>query len=94
MRILIARPRRNGTTLQTRREMRILIIGGTRFIGPCVVRRLARDGHEVIVYDTNAIRRELGYREEIPERDAMRDLCRGTYGWAAVHHRTNIRSEA
>ena len=29
-----------------------------------------------IVYDTYAIRRELSYREEIPERDAMRDLCR------------------
>ena len=29
-----------------------------------------------IVYDTKAIRRELSYREEIPERDAMRDLCR------------------
>ena len=28
-----------------------------------------------IVYDTNAIRRELSYREETSERDAMRDLC-------------------
>jgi nucleoside-diphosphate-sugar epimerase len=35
-----------------------------------------------IVYDTNAIRRELGYREEIPERDAMRDLCRTLRGGA------------
>ena len=29
-----------------------------------------------IVYDSSAIRRELGYIEEIPERDAMRSLCR------------------
>jgi nucleoside-diphosphate-sugar epimerase len=29
-----------------------------------------------IVYDTNALRRELSYREGIAERDAMRDLCR------------------
>ena len=30
--------------------MRILMIGGTRFIGPRVVRRLACDGHEVAVF--------------------------------------------
>jgi nucleoside-diphosphate-sugar epimerase len=30
--------------------MRILVIGGTRFIGPRVVRRLAKNGHEVAVF--------------------------------------------
>ena len=30
-----------------------------------------------IVYDTSAIRRELGYCEEIPEREAMRKVCEG-----------------
>jgi len=40
-----------------------------------------------IVYDTNAIRRELNYREEIPERDAMRDLCR-----KSVLAEVNVRS--
>ena len=28
-----------------------------------------------IVYDTSAIRRELGYREDLPERDAMLTIC-------------------
>jgi nucleoside-diphosphate-sugar epimerase len=35
-----------------------------------------------IVYDTGAIRGELGYREEIPERDAMRDVCLSALGTA------------
>jgi nucleoside-diphosphate-sugar epimerase len=39
-----------GSHLETRRNMRILIIGGTRFIGPRVVRRLARDDHQVGVF--------------------------------------------
>ena len=30
--------------------MRILIIGGTRFIGPAVVRRLYDQGHELAVF--------------------------------------------
>ncbi|MGA7672682.1 MAG: NAD-dependent epimerase/dehydratase family protein [Nitrolancea sp.] len=30
--------------------MRVLVIGGTQFIGPYVVRRLSRDGHEVAVF--------------------------------------------
>jgi nucleoside-diphosphate-sugar epimerase len=33
-----------------------------------------------IVYDTGAIRSELGYREEIPERDAMRKMCLNATG--------------
>jgi nucleoside-diphosphate-sugar epimerase len=30
--------------------MRVLVIGGTNFIGPHVIRRLDRQGHEVVVY--------------------------------------------
>jgi nucleoside-diphosphate-sugar epimerase len=30
--------------------MRIVVIGGTRFIGPCVVRRLFAEGHEVTLF--------------------------------------------
>ena len=29
--------------------MRILVLGGTGFIGPCVVRRLHADGHQVTI---------------------------------------------
>ncbi len=32
------------------RRLRILLIGGTRFIGPYVVRRLARNGHGVAIF--------------------------------------------
>ena len=39
--------------------MRILIIGGTRFIGPHVVRRLAEMGHEVTVFHRGETRAEL-----------------------------------
>src|SRR5262245_22357280 len=38
--------------------MRVLVIGGTRFIGPRLVRRLAAAGHEVAVFprgQTNAV---------------------------------------
>lgn len=30
--------------------MRVLVLGGTRFIGPPIVRRLVRLGHEVAVF--------------------------------------------
>jgi nucleoside-diphosphate-sugar epimerase len=30
--------------------MRILVLGGTRFLGPCVVRELAAAGHEITVF--------------------------------------------
>jgi nucleoside-diphosphate-sugar epimerase len=39
--------------------MRILIIGGTRFIGPWVVRRLAELGHEVTVFHRGETRARL-----------------------------------
>src|SRR5216683_3890063 len=34
----------------TRNGMRVLVIGGTRFIGPRLVHRLAAAGHEVTVF--------------------------------------------
>lgn len=40
--------------------MRILILGGTRFIGPHVATQLAESGHE------------LGYREQVPYEEGMR----------------------
>lgn len=39
--------------------MRILIIGGTRFIGPWVVRRLAKMGHDVTVFHRGGTKTKL-----------------------------------
>ena len=39
--------------------MRILVIGGTGFIGPHVVRRLGAGGHEVTVFHRGETRAEL-----------------------------------
>lgn len=64
--------------------MRILLLGGTRFIGPAVVRRLAAEGHEVIVFhrgQTHAdlpkgIQRILGNRQYLEDfADSMRKLA-------------------
>ena len=52
--------------------MRILIIGGTAFTGPHVVRQLVREGHEVVLFHRGqtdaklpkAVRRILGDRRE------------------------------
>ncbi len=54
--------------------MRVTIIGGTRFIGPEVVRQLLRQGHEVTVFHrgqtndprTTAARQILGDRAHLP----------------------------
>jgi nucleoside-diphosphate-sugar epimerase len=54
--------------------MRIIIIGGTRFIGPEVVRQLLRQHHEVTVFHrgetsderTSAVRHILGDRANLP----------------------------
>ncbi|HJU56013.1 MAG TPA: NAD-dependent epimerase/dehydratase family protein [Pyrinomonadaceae bacterium] len=53
--------------------MRILIIGGTRFIGPWVVRRLAKLGHEVTVFHRGETRAELpgGVNEIYGDRCAL-----------------------
>jgi nucleoside-diphosphate-sugar epimerase len=61
--------------------MRILIIGGTAFTGPHVVRRLVREGHEVVLFHRGqtdaklpkAVRRVLGDRREWEEhKDELR----------------------
>jgi nucleoside-diphosphate-sugar epimerase len=39
--------------------MKVLIVGGTNFIGPHVVGRLAEDGHEVIVFHRGRKERDL-----------------------------------
>jgi nucleoside-diphosphate-sugar epimerase len=58
--------------------MRILIIGGTRFIGPRLVRRLAALGHEVVVFHRGktqsdlpaAVRHVVGDRRRLAEHAA------------------------
>ncbi|MDI3340969.1 MAG: NAD-dependent epimerase/dehydratase family protein [Sphaerobacter sp.] len=58
--------------------MRILIIGGTRFIGPHLVRHLVAQGHEVTLYHRGqtpaplppAVRHLYGERRELPARRA------------------------
>lgn len=39
--------------------MRVLVIGGTQFMGPYVVRRLSRDGHEVVIFHRGRTEAEL-----------------------------------
>jgi nucleoside-diphosphate-sugar epimerase len=64
--------------------MRILIVGGTGFIGPHVVRRLAAKGHEVTVFHRGRTEADLppevahlhGDRAQLPEfRDELRRLA-------------------
>ena len=50
--------------------MRILVIGGTRFMGPLVVRSLSEQGHEVTVFHRGQTRSDLprGVREILGDR--------------------------
>ena len=56
--------------------MRILLLGGTGFIGPRVVRRLTAAGHDIAVFHRGqtaadlpvSVRHILGDREELPAR--------------------------
>ncbi len=56
--------------------MRVLILGGTRFIGPFVVRELARRGHEVVVFNRGRATAALpeGVRRILGDRAALRDF--------------------
>jgi hypothetical protein len=59
--------------------MRILLIGRLRYLPERSDWPLGQQDFNFsqdIVYDTSAIRRELGYSEEVSERVAKRDLCR------------------
>jgi len=56
--------------------MRVLVIGGTRFIGPPVVRRLAEGGHEVAVFHRGETRGEPlpdGVRRLVGDRRRLGD---------------------
>src|ERR1700693_4993796 len=50
--------------------MRILVIGGNRFMGPLVVRSLSEQGHEVTVFHRGQTRSDLprGVREILGDR--------------------------
>jgi nucleoside-diphosphate-sugar epimerase len=52
--------------------MRILVIGGTRFIGPPLVRRLVSEGHEVAVFHRGQTHAELpGVRHFLGDRNQL-----------------------
>ncbi|MGH7942985.1 MAG: NAD-dependent epimerase/dehydratase family protein, partial [Limisphaerales bacterium] len=64
--------------------MRILVIGGTRFIGPCVVRRLVELGHDVMVFSRNANFQCLphGIWHIWENREALRSFRQEFVKWA------------
>ena len=53
--------------------MRILVIGGTRFMGPLVVRSLSEQGHEITVFHRGQTRTDLprGVREILCDRRSL-----------------------
>jgi nucleoside-diphosphate-sugar epimerase len=53
--------------------MRILVIGGTRFMGPHIIRNLSAAGHEVSVFHRGQTRAELpgGVKEILGNRDRL-----------------------
>src|SRR5438309_2089090 len=55
--------------------MRILLIGGTRFLGPPLVRRLAASGHEVAVFHRGRTHADLpeGVARFLGDRDRLGD---------------------
>ncbi|HEU4456708.1 MAG TPA: NAD-dependent epimerase/dehydratase family protein [Longimicrobium sp.] len=57
--------------------MQILVIGGTRFIGPAVVRRLIAVGHEVAVLHRGRTRADLpaGAEEVLADREELLSLA-------------------
>ena len=63
--------------------MRILIIGGTRFIGPHIVRSLSNEGHDISLFHRskskidlpNGVKHLLGDRQKLVEfSDQFKDL--------------------
>lgn len=57
--------------------MRILIIGGTNFMGPYVVNNLCSAGHEVIVFHRGKTKRELpdGVKEILGDRNRLSEYA-------------------
>jgi nucleoside-diphosphate-sugar epimerase len=57
--------------------MKVLIIGGTNFIGPHVVRRLAERGHEVVVFHRGRTERDLppGVEHMLGDRQSLGDFA-------------------
>jgi nucleoside-diphosphate-sugar epimerase len=55
--------------------MRILVIGGTRFMGPYVIKNLSTAGHEVSVFHRGQTKARLpeGVREILGDRDHLQD---------------------
>jgi len=66
------------------RTMRVLIIGGTRFIGPYVVRRLLDLGHSVMIFSRNRNCQYLphGIWHFWEQRDALRSFRQEFINWA------------
>ncbi|WP_353936577.1 NAD-dependent epimerase/dehydratase family protein [uncultured Brevibacillus sp.] len=48
--------------------MRILLLGGTRFIGPHVVKRLAEYGHELAIFNRGLSSGEAPLPKALPIR--------------------------
>ena len=55
--------------------MRILLIGGSGFIGPHVARELLRHGHEVVVFHRGRTPAPAGTRELLGDRKRLRDFA-------------------
>jgi nucleoside-diphosphate-sugar epimerase len=57
--------------------MRILVIGGTRFMGPHIIRNLCAAGHEVSVFHRGQTRAELpgGVKEILGNRDCLSEYA-------------------
>ena len=64
--------------------MHILVIGGTNFMGPLVVRSLSEQGHEVTVFHRGQTRTDLprGVREILGDRRSLNEKASELQGIA------------
>lgn len=75
--------------------MKIIVFGGSGFIGSRLVGRLLRQGHEVAIADTaeSAAYPGISHTCDVRDREAVQDACEGAdviYNLAAVH-RDDVR---